>query len=207
MDWPELLVVVRHAESYGNVLSKPTWRLIHVFRRLPLLQFLGRDCNWRLTRRGRTQTESTALWLRRSFGAFDAYYASEFRRSKETLRLIAPNEPFFSDARLNELPFRAYTTGDEKELAALLLPRMKETREFIDMLRRRRAGQRILIVGHSVHAKLLHAVISGFPFEETVYEILNGSYLKNAAISVYRRDGGRMLRIEHNIVPWRDADA
>lgn len=206
--WPETLIVVRHAESYGNVIQAPLWRFLHLLQYMPFPKTLARrDYDWKLTRRGRWQAERTGAWLQKAFGDFDAAYASERRRAVETLRIVSPERFIVCDARLNELPFEVYRTTSAPALEAILAPRITEARTLLDDIRRLHAGQRVLIVGHRAHANLLHSVISDFPFEETVRETVEGEYLRNAAVSVYRRDGNRLLRVQHNIIPWLENGA
>jgi len=89
--WPSLLVIVRHAESEGNVCS-PAERADYDIS----------SHEYALTSLGRKQAKITGKYLRKRFGNFDANYVSYYRRSKETMALLYPDAKVYEDPRLAE---------------------------------------------------------------------------------------------------------
>src|SRR5882724_9088545 len=91
MGWPKLLVLVRHAESEGNI------RTVEERAGLSIPTF-GYD----LTARGREQATITGDYLKERFQEFDTYYVSYYARSKETMKLMFPEAKVYEDPRLAE---------------------------------------------------------------------------------------------------------
>ncbi|MBI5732887.1 histidine phosphatase family protein, partial [Candidatus Jorgensenbacteria bacterium] len=91
MSWPKSLVLVRHAESEGNVLSADE-----------RAKFPVSTWEYPLTERGQEQAKATGLYLHKEFGAFDTYYVSYYTRSKETMGLMYPDAKVYEDPRLAE---------------------------------------------------------------------------------------------------------
>lgn len=91
MSWPRLLVLVRHAESEGNVLSVDD-----------RAAFEKSTKDYALTERGREQAKITGQYLRDKYGPFDTYYTSYYERAKETMRIMYPGAKVYEDPRLRE---------------------------------------------------------------------------------------------------------
>ena len=91
MGWPELLVMVRHGESEGNVRSAEE-----------RAQYDVSTANYPLTSRGREQARITGEYLHSRFGTFNAYYASYYQRSMETLKIMYPEAKVYEDPRIAE---------------------------------------------------------------------------------------------------------
>ena len=91
MNWPKLLVFVRHAEAEGNIISSDERVLLE--RPSP---------DFSLTERGKKQAMVTGEYVRERFGNFDAYFHSYYDRAKQTLKLMYPEARGIEDARLAE---------------------------------------------------------------------------------------------------------
>ena len=91
MGWPEKLVLIRHAESEGNIKT--------VDERAG---FYLATHNYSLTDKGKKQAEATGKYLRDQFGRFDTYYTSYYRRAKETMKIMCPGVKVYEDSRLAE---------------------------------------------------------------------------------------------------------
>lgn len=96
------LVLIRHAESEGNVASKWSRRGDHSAYTTKFRQ--RHSSQWRLTDRGVEQAQQAGIWVRENLGTnFDRYYVSEYIRAKETaVHLGFPNAEWFSDLYLRE---------------------------------------------------------------------------------------------------------
>ena len=79
MGWPKLLVLVRHAESEGNLRTESE-----------RAEFNVSTHKYALTECGRKQAEITGQFLRSTFGDFDVRYVSYYERSKKLWRLCIP---------------------------------------------------------------------------------------------------------------------
>ena len=91
MGWLELLVLVRHAESEGNVRSVDERAKYSVSTH-----------EYALTARGREQAHITGEFLRKREGGFHVYYTSYYKRSKETMQIMFPGARIYEEPRLAE---------------------------------------------------------------------------------------------------------
>ena len=106
MAWPKCLVLVRHAESEGNVLT--------VDERT---KFTTPTHAYGLTERGRKQAEITGQFLKDNFPPFDVRYVSYYKRSKETMDILCPDDlPPYEDPRLAEAQRGIYHTMTREQL-------------------------------------------------------------------------------------------
>src|SRR5581483_7707594 len=160
MGWPEKLVLVRHAESEGNVLS---------IEERPKFECSAHG--YGLTDRGKKQAEITGKYLREQFGAFDAYYVSYYQRARDTLKIMYPGVKVFEDSRLAEAQRGIYHTMTHDEIEAKFPEELKrKEREglyhyrpwggenwadvelrihsFLGTLSRDFEGQKVLVVVH-----------------------------------------------------------
>jgi len=95
------LVLVRHGESEGNLAQSKSakgdesaWKMDEFQNRHTSL--------FRLTDIGREQARSGSKWLRKSIGAFDKYYSSDYIRAIETAALLDLEGPWITDFFLRE---------------------------------------------------------------------------------------------------------
>lgn len=99
MGWPRQIVLVRHAESEGNVKT--------VDERAG---FCEPSHNYGLTDKGVKQAEITGKYLRDQFGLFDVNYVSYYKRAKDTMKLMYPGVKVYEDSRLAEAQRGIYHT-------------------------------------------------------------------------------------------------
>ena len=109
MGWPEELVLVRHAESDGNVLSVEERAQLNVS-----------TYGYRLTDKGRRQAEITGEYLHRKYSPFDIYYVSYYERSKETMKIMFPNARVYEDPRLAEAQRGIWHVATREEIAQVM---------------------------------------------------------------------------------------
>jgi len=91
MGWPKELVLVRHAESEGNVLTAEDRATFDIATH-----------KYGLTVRGKEQARLTGEYLNKEFGNFDIYYVSYYERSRETMSIMYPRAKVYEDPRLAE---------------------------------------------------------------------------------------------------------
>ena len=220
MGWPADLVLVRHAESEGNVLPAS--------ERGSLPQPSHR---FQLTDRGRAQARITGDYLHERYpDGFDTYYCSHYHRVQETMRILFPDARIYEDPRLAEGSRGIFSELTAAEIAERYpheeARRLKEgyynfrpiggenwpdvelrIHSFLGTLARDCEGERVLIVVHGFWLHLFRRLVERFSVEECV-----GSYprdvVENASVTRYRGEliGGRsrLIRTELGIVPWRD---
>lgn len=219
MNWPKLLVLVRHAESVGNLKSAderadfsiPTW-------------------DYELTARGRQQAIITGKYLKRRFGKFDIYYTSYYRRSKETLALMYPEAKVYEDPRLAELQRGIWHVMTKEEIKKRFPEEIiRKKREglyhyrplggeswadvelrihsFLGTLNRDCDGQKVLVIVHGNWLILLQKLIHHFSIEEAIGRHLNKPFA-NASVTIYKnkniRNKSRLILIKENIIPWQE---
>ena len=92
MQNPNSIVLVRHGESEGNVVSAED------------ISFADKaNHRFSLTEKGREQARRAGEVLRKDGRVFDAYFVSTFLRTQQTMSLMFPNVTPIIDSRLNEL--------------------------------------------------------------------------------------------------------
>ncbi len=217
MGWPKLLVLVRHAESEGNVRSVDERASYEVPTHA-----------YGLTERGRAQARLTGEYVRKRFGEFDFYYTSYYRRAKETMALMYPEVRVREDPRLAEAQRGIWHAMTRDEIRRLYPSEMvRKDREglyhfralggenwpdvelrihsFLGTLARDGHGQKGLIVVHGHWLLLFQRLIHHFSIEEVVRRYHAGVF-ENASITFYRGQGWlrpRLVLAEENVVPWK----
>lgn len=228
MGWPNMLVLVRHAESEGNVRS--------VDERA---QFEMATYSYPLTARGKEQAKKTRDYLQLTFGKnynfdlsqfFGVRYASYYERSRETLQIIVPGAKFYEDPRLAEAQRGIYhtMTADqiEKSFPGELARKEREglyhyrplggenwpdvelrIHSFLGTLSRDCDGKNVIIVVHGHWLILFQRLIHHFSIAETVAKYKAGVF-DNASITIYKNKPVKgchpHLELDkENIVPWK----
>lgn len=217
MPWPSLLVLVRHAESEGNVRT--------VEERA---QYEVSTQNYPLTERGRAQAHLTGTYLRKTYGPFDAYYTSYYARAKETMALMYPEARVYEDDRLAEAQrgiWQSYTR-EQIDRHFPLEPARKEkegfyhhrplggenwpdvglrAHSFLSTLSRDGDGQRILIVVHGHWLIMFRKLVERFSIGEAMRRY-HGVETPNASVTVFtgaQVDGKpRLVLKQEHFVPW-----
>lgn len=228
MGWPNMLVLVRHAESEGNVRS--------VDERA---QFEMPTYAYPLTALGRQQAEKTRYYLQKTIGGgcwynlskfFTLRYASYYERSRETLQIICPGAKFYEDPRLAEAQRGIYhtMTSDqiEKSFPGELARKEREglyhyrplggenwpdvelrIHSFLGTLSRDCDGKNVIMVVHGHWLILFQRLIHHFSIDEAVAKYKAGVF-ENASITIYKNVPvagchPRLELIAENIVPWK----
>lgn len=214
MPWPSLIVIVRHAESEGNI------RKVEERAAYPIATHA-----YALTDLGRRQAEITGAWLKETFGSFDTFYTSYYDRSRETMRIMYPEAETIEDARLAEADrgiYHHYTTAQITEHFPLEIARRDKDglyhhrplggenwpdiesriRSFLETLKEEHAGSKVLIVGHGFWLMLLEKIIQRFSVDEALRRYKEDT-APNASVTVYAPEppGGLSLSMRH-VVPW-----
>ncbi len=217
MSWPKRLVLVRHAESEGNIRSADE-----------RAQFNVATHAYPLTPLGRRQAAITGEYLRNKFGEFDVYYVSYYQRSRETMSVMYPDARVYEDPRLAEGQRGIWHTLTQEQIEKLFPGETaRKEREglyhyrplggeswpdielrihsFLGTLSRDYDGQNVLIVVHGHWLLLFQRLIHRFSIEETV-EIYKRAVFANASVTLYGSDvihgKQRLVLIEQNIIPW-----
>ncbi len=217
MPWPRCLVLVRHAESEGNVLSIDERAL-----------FQKATHAYPLTARGREQARITGEYLKKKYDDFDIRYVSYYQRSRETMEIMRPGERVYEDPRLAEAQRGIYHAMTKKQIAKHF-PGELERKEreglyhyrplggenwpdielrihsFLSTLSRDYAGKNVLIVVHGHWLLLFQRLIHHFSTDEAVRRYQTGVF-ENASVTRYcgkPSDSKAHLALqEENIVPW-----
>lgn len=232
--WPARLVVMRHAESEANYHRQ---YLERIDSPLTHLQIADRDVDVPLTERGRRQADEVGRALAAGHPPFDVAYVSPYRRTRETAALatapLSPRPMEVIEERLREREFGILEGLTKKGLRALH-PEESERRlkvgkyyyrppggesypdvnlrvhSFLGTLVREHAGQRVLVVTHSVVVLSFRRLIERLE-EEKVLELDRHDEPKNAALSIYESTPGSaagrgLALLEWNVTPWTAGD-
>ncbi|MCX6778880.1 MAG: histidine phosphatase family protein [Candidatus Magasanikbacteria bacterium] len=218
MGWPRNLVLVRHAESEGNVLT------VDERARFNLATHA-----YGLTSRGQEQARLTGEYLKQRFGAFDTYYVSYYERSRQTMRIMFPEAHIFEDPRLAEANRGIYHVLTREEIAQHYFKELEsKDREglyhhrppqgenwpdveqrihsFLGTLRRDCKDENVLIVVHGHWALLFQRLIHHFPIDEAVRRYKQGNIFENASVTIYQgqeiKGCSRLVLTDENVIPW-----
>ena len=217
MGWPELLVMVRHGESEGNVRSIDERAAYHMPTH-----------GYPLTERGKKQAQITGKYLRERFGNFDYYYTSYYTRAKETMRLMYPEAKIYEDPRLAEAQRGIWHTMTREQIQKQF-PGEIERKEreglyhyrpwggenwpdielrihsFLGTLSRDYEGKKVLLVIHGHWLLMLQRLIHHFSIEESMERYHKGIFA-NTSVTIYAGKNvngkSRLQVVEENTIPW-----
>ncbi len=217
MGWPKTLVLVRHAESVGNVLTVDD-----------RAAFEKATYEYGLTERGRRQAAITGEWLRARYPTFDVHYVSYYARSRETMAIMYPDAKVYEDPRLAEAQRGIYHAMTREQLAAKYPEEIaRKNREglyhyrppggenwpdielrihsFLGTLARDCEDQDVVMVVHGHWLILFQRLIHHFGIDEALRRYRE-AIAPNASVTVYKseRVGGRsrLALVEEHVVPW-----
>lgn len=226
LNWPSLLVFVRHGESEGNKYGR---RYMAQVKKKPSYLF-------GLTELGITQAKQAGEHLHTLFDltSFDAYFTSTYTRAQETFAHIFKDkkknghqiEPLI-DARINEIS-RGYGSIVSEEWMAEKHPKEIETLQlngwfhniplagqscvqiehiihsFLAFLRETCANKKVIVVGHGTWINLCCRILTNRSIAES--ERLHGQeFYINCGATVFakNKETGVMELVEENIKTWK----
>lgn len=213
--WPDVLWVVRHGESSGNVARDAAEA-----GGLERIDIAQRDVDVPLSDTGHDQAHTLGRW----FGDHDetptAVWTSPYVRARQTaeglVQAAGLDVPVVIDERLREREFgvldgltRKGITAqfpDESERRARLgkfyhRPPGGESwsdvllrlRSALEHLNRETAGEKVVLVAHQVVVLLVRYVLEGMT-EEQILEIDREAEVANCSLTTYRYDPGQGVR-------------
>ena len=208
--WPAELVLIRHAESAGNVA-----RDLALASGAAVIDIGARDCDVPLSALGERQATALGRWWARNETPYDAVLCSPYVRARQTAGLALQaagwdGVPVLVDERLREKEFgaldRLTRTGIEQrypeqvELRAVLgkfyyRPPGGESwtdvilrlRSAYETIAREHAGRRIALVSHQVVVLCSRYVLERLS-EDEILAIDRQGDVANCSQTVYRRD-------------------
>jgi broad specificity phosphatase PhoE len=211
------LVLVRHAESKGNVLD------VNERARLDVSSH-----DYPLTQRGYEQAQITGAYLRGLYpDGFDVYYASYYERAKMTMELMWPNAKIYEDPRLAEAQrgiYHGLTSDQVRELFPNEIARKEREglyhyrpwggenwpdvelriHSFLGTLARDCEGKSVCIVVHGHWLILFQRLIEHFSIDEALRRY-KAAIVPNASVTHYVGYSGRLRlhpHTEKTVVPW-----
>ncbi|MFA5987377.1 MAG: histidine phosphatase family protein [Candidatus Paceibacterota bacterium] len=218
MGWPSLLVLVRHAESEGNLRTANERAEYGV----PTHEYA-------LSARGEEQAKITGEYLKKRFDPFDIHYVSYYKRSRSTMGIMYPDIVPYEDPRLAEAQRGIWHTMTEAQIRARFPEEfVRKEREnvyqyrpfggenwpdvelrihsFLGTLSRDYSGKKVVIVVHGHWLILFQRLVHHFSIEEAIKKY-KSTIFGNASITVYRGEDNnghsRLVLEEENIVPWK----
>jgi 2,3-bisphosphoglycerate-dependent phosphoglycerate mutase len=218
MGWPRNLVMVRHAESEGNIRTADE----------RATSGMSSD-RYPLTSRGRKQAEITGAYLKEKFEGFRVYYVSYYVRSRETMEVMFPDESHYEEPRLAEANRGIWHTmtaaqvearypgeTERKKLEGLYHYRPfggenwpdieLRIHSFLGTLSRDYEGEDVVMVVHGHWLILLQRLIHRFSIADAMDRYKQGSF-NNASITTYRGENqngkSRLVLAEENFTPWK----
>lgn len=219
LNWPSLLVLVRHGESEGNKYGGQ-----HMAK-----TFKKPSYKYALTKLGRQQAKAAAKYIDKKFdtASFDVYLTSTYRRAQETFEIIFEKKKIkpIIDSRVNEIT-RGYASVVPKEELSNQHPLELSTFElngwfhnvplggqscfqlehiihnFLAFLREGYGGKRVVVVGHGTWINLCCRILMNRSIDEAE-RLHKEQFFKNAGVTVFEKgENGRFIMTEENTVPW-----
>lgn len=219
MTFPLKIVLVRHAESEGNLLNSDDRTKLNI-----------PSYKYKLTPFGKKQAKITGEYLNKIYKfpyGFDYFFSSYYKRAKETMEIIFPNQKYIEDSRLAEAQRGQYHFLSKKEMKLKYKEELKR-KEFEEQYHYRPFGgenwadvelrihsfintlstvcfanKRVFIVVHGLWFLLFQRILHGFSIDKTI-EIYNrekdNGIVANASITEYR--GIDLVRYDYT--PWKD---
>ena len=218
LGWPSVLSILRHGESTGNVAD----RLAHE-RGAEVVEVEGRDMDVPLSERGVAQARAFGRWLGRQpvDEQPQSLLCSPYVRTLQTARLVVEESGLDDlavevDERLREREFGVL----DRLTGAGMRARMPQEWErrvslgkfyhrppggeswadvalrlrlVVDEVRRDRAGERVLLVGHQVGVLVLRYVLEGLD-ERRLLEVGSARQVPNCSLTVWEHDERGGLR-------------
>jgi 2,3-bisphosphoglycerate-dependent phosphoglycerate mutase len=224
--WPAELVLVRHAESTGNVAAVAADSAGH-----PMIDIAVRDMDVELSPNGEQQARALGEWLRVHYRtAPDGVVCSPFRRAEQTCTLALERSGLSCtlsvDERLRERDFGML----DRLTRAGIVARMPEqaeargrvgkfyyrppqgeswtdvalrVRSVLDSFSREYPQRRLLVVTHEVVIYIFRYVLERLR-EQELLEIAHADPLVNCAVSVFTfDDASEMMRLD----TWNSSEA
>jgi broad specificity phosphatase PhoE len=233
--WPEVLWIVRHGQSAGNV-ARDAAQAAKALR----IELTHRDVDVPLSNLGREQAVSLGKWFAGLPERPEVILASPYVRAQQTAEIFResggcdPDECICTDERLREKEFGVLDglTGDgirefapeQAEFRRLLgkfyhRPPGGESwcdvifrlRSLLDTVSLHYGGRRVMIVAHQVVVLCLRYIIENLT-EEEILAIDRLGDVGNCAVTEYRfdpaagKDGGLVLA-EYNVTAPLTEDA
>ena len=220
MAWPKQLIMVRHAESEGNLLSADDRAGLEVS-----------TIKYNLTPKGIEQAKITGKYLHDIYKTFDVYYTSYYERSRQTMKIMYPGVKIYEDARLAEANRGIWHTMTKDQIAQKypeeIIAKDRDglyhhrplggeswadielrIHSFLGTLSRDCGGKKVLMVVHGHWLMLFQRLITHFSTEEAIQRYLGKKIFANASITGYAgleaNREQRLLCVQENFVPWLD---
>ena len=220
-EWPNLLMVVRHGESSGNVA-----RDLAEADELEMIDIAERDVDVPLSELGERQAAALGIWIARlpADERPTVLWVSPYVRAQQTAQIALEaaglDLPTIVDERLREREFgvldRLTRRGiiaqfpDEAERRTRLgkfyhRPPGGESwsdvllrlRAALDDLRRDTVGERVLVVAHQVVVLLCRYVVEQMT-EPQVLDVDRAGEVANCSVTSYRLVGSEMVLERYN---------
>ncbi len=226
LNWPSLLVLVRHGESEGNK-----------YGRHHMAQVVKKPAHaYALTRLGISQAKQAGQFLheRYQLNTFDAYFASTYKRAQETFKHIFKNRrkdghlitPII-DARVNEIN-RGYASLYSADGFQEKYPHDVEVyklngwyhniplsgqscveleyaiHSFLAFLRETCADKKVIVVGHGIWINLCTRILMNKPIEEAERRQTEDPFI-NCSATIFEKNPktGHLELVGENVKTWK----
>ena len=218
MGWPRRLVLVRHGQSKGNLLSAEQRAVLEVS-----------TPDYDLTERGRQQAVITGAYLRERYPeGFDSVFSSYYKRARQTAELMFPEACIKEDAGLAEANRGIWHTMTEEQVALRFPEEVERKRReglyhyrplggenhpdieqrikvFLLTLCQTCEGENVCVVGHGHLFVSFQRVLDHITIDESLRRY-RGDHFDNASVTIYKlrieRHRARLVLSEEKIVPW-----
>ena len=226
--WPAELVLIRHAESAGNLARDRA-----LASGAATIDIDARDCDVPLSPLGERQAAALGRWWSKQGPPYDAVLCSPYVRARATARLALQaagwGVPVLVDERLREKEFGAldrltasgiaqrypeqvemrrvlgkfYYRPPGGESWADVILRLRST---IETMVREHAGKRVAVISHQVVVLCSRYVLERLS-EDEILAIDRQGDVANCAHTTYRRDGAGTLALRaYNVVTPLEAE-
>jgi broad specificity phosphatase PhoE len=224
MDVVAELILVRHGQSLANA----AFAAANAAGLMEAAEVSGRDATVPLTALGEEQAAAVGRWLASSPDRPEVVITSPYLRARETWRIAAATSGLDLPAPTTDDRLVDRLMGDlELMTTAAVAARFPseaarraaageyrysppggesfadvEVRlgSFLADLNRDRAGKRVVVVAHDAVVLMMRAVIEALTWDEVVKMERAAGYVRNASISRFVGEGGRLVLDRYNSV-------
>ena len=218
MGWPRRLVLIRHGQSEGNVLSMEERVNLDVS-----------TYKYKLTDIGRQQAAMTGAYIAKRFpDGFDSIYCSYYDRARETAHIVFPDACIREDACLAEAQRGIWHTMTHEQVEARFPEEIlrkerdgyyhyrplggenwpdieQRIQTFLLKLNQECEGESVCVVGHGHLFVCFQRVLDHLSIDDAIARY-RANYFDNASVTIYNlkslRRRMRLVLACEPIVPW-----
>ena len=217
MRYPKEIILVRHGESEGNILTCDERSVFNLSTK-----------DYPLTEKGKEQSKVVGKYLQKRYKNYDVSYVSFCKRTKQTMSIMfsEKEEVFCEDSRLSEVQRGIWHTMSQEEVDENFpYEDRRRKREglyyyrplggenwpdleiriynFIEYLCREYSGKRVLLCVHGHWLIVFQKIIHKFTIEEALRRYRDCT-APNGSVTIYKYKNNSLQLTRDSFIPSLD---